>query len=62
MHENEFDFNNEFYSSNLDEMYSYEMCEAYYNHNHNTQDSYEIDDEYARVTYDVQELAYRHYA
>ena len=45
MYENEFEFNNEFYSSTLDEMYSYE-----------------IDDEYARVTYDVQELAYRHYA
>jgi len=66
MYENEFEFNNEFYSTNLDEMYSYEMCEHYEYHNHHNQhemyDTYEMDDEYARDTYDVQELAYRHYA
>ena len=32
MYENEFEFNNEFYSTNLDEMYSYEMCEHYEYH------------------------------
>ena len=60
MYENEFEFNNEFYSSNFDEMYTYEMCESFFFFKQKT--AYEIDDEYARDTYDVQELAYRHYA
>ena len=39
------------------------MCEHYEYHNqHEMYDTYEMDDEYARDTYDVQELAYRHYA
>ena len=37
----------------LDEMYA--MCYA-------QQDTYDLDDEYARDSTDYQELAYRHYA
>ena len=37
-----------------------EMCEHYTSYN--MQDTYELDEEYGRDTYDYNELAYRHYA
>ena len=58
MYETEYEFTYESYTQDLHEMCEYMMRDMY----NNIQDAYEIDDEYARVTYDVQELAYRHYA
>ena len=49
--------NNESYTHDLDEMYEYHMRDTHNHHN-----DYEIDDEYARDTQDIQELAYKHYA
>ena len=50
------------YNSSYD--YSYdldEMCE-HHNASYNMQDTYDLDEDYARDTYDYNELAYRHYA
>ena len=58
MYETEYEFTYESYTHDLHEMCEYMMRDMY----NNVQDAYEIDDEYARDTYDVQELAYRHYA
>ena len=56
-HELQYHYNNESYTYYKDEMY-----EHYVRDTHNTQDTYEIDDEYARDTCDYVELAYKHYA
>ena len=56
-YEFEYEFNNESYTYDLDE-----MCEYYTVSSYNIQDAYEIDDEYARDSCDYNELAYRHYA
>jgi hypothetical protein len=51
---------NDHYVHDLDE-----MCEHYARDTYtlrDTQDTYEIDDEYARDTCDYVELAYKHYA
>ena len=58
-YEIDYSFDNEFYAYDLDEIYEYHM--------HNIQldmhnDTYEIDDEYARDSHDYDALAYRHYA
>lgn len=53
-----YEYNNESYSYNLDEMCEYASQDMQYN----IQDSYEIDDEYARDSCDYNEMAYRHYA
>jgi hypothetical protein len=58
-YEIDYSFNNEFYAYDLDEILEHHM--------HNTQldmhnDTYEIDDEYARDSHDYDALAYRHYA
>lgn len=37
-----------------------EMCEHYTSYN--MQDTYDLDEDYGRDTYDYNELAYRHYA
>ena len=50
------------YTSSYD--YSYdldEMCE-YHNASYNMQDTYDLDEEYARKQTSFQELAYMHYA
>ena len=55
-----YEYNNESYSYDLDE-----MCEQHMVRNHNQfemHDAYETDDEYARDSCDYNELAYRHYA
>ena len=51
--------NNELYTYDLDEMCEYVMRD---HTQYNTQDAYEIDDEYARDSHDYDALAYRHYA
>ena len=59
-YEFEYEFNNESYTYDLDE-----MCEQHMVRNHNQyemHDAYEIDDEYVRDSCDYNELAYRHYA
>ena len=58
-YEFQYEYNNESYTCDLDE-----MCEHHYHHMHNNhiQDAYEIDDEYARDSCDYDALAYRHYA
>ena len=56
-YEFEYEFNNESYTYDLDE-----MCEYYTVSSYNIQDAYEIDDEYARDSCAYNELAYRHYA
>ena len=58
-YEIDYSFDNEFYAYDLDEIYEQHM--------HNIQldlhnDTYEIDDEYARDSHDYDALAYRHYA
>ena len=53
-----YEYNNESYSYDLDEMCEYLMRDTYTH----IQDAYEIDDEYARDSCDYNELAYRHYA
>ena len=58
-YEIDYSFDNEFYAYDLDEIYEHQM--------HNIQldmhnDTYEIDDEYARDSHDYDALAYRHYA
>ena len=58
-YEIDYSFDNEFYAYDLDEIYEQHM--------HNIQldlhnDTYEIDDEYARDSCDYDALAYRHYA
>ena len=51
------DYNTSYdYSYDLDE-----MCE-HHNASYNMQDTYDLDEDYARDTYDYNELAYRHYA
>ena len=51
------DYNTSYdYSYDLDE-----MCE-HHNASYNIQDTYDLDEDYARDTYDYNELAYRHYA
>jgi hypothetical protein len=52
------EMNNESYTYDLVEMCEYHMMRDTYNHHNH----YEIDDEYARDTQDIQELAYKHYA
>jgi hypothetical protein len=52
-----YEYNNESYTLDLDEIY-----EHYIHTSYNTQDTYEIDDEYARDTCDYDALAYKHYA
>ena len=49
------------YTQSYDHSYDLdEMCE---HHNaYNMQDTYDLDEDYARDTYDYNELAYRHYA
>jgi len=39
-----------------------EMCEHYHYTSYNMQDTYDLDEDYGRDTYDYSELAYRHYA
>ena len=57
-YEFEYEYNNESYACDLDE-----MCEHHYHMQYNhIQDAYEIDDEYTRDSCDYNELAYRHYA
>ena len=57
-YEFEYEFNNESYTYDLDEIY-----EHYIHTSYNIQDiTYEIDDEYARDTCDYDALAYKHYA
>ena len=56
-YEIEYEYNNEFYTYDLDE-----MCEYHTTSSYNIQDTYEIDDEYERDSCDYNELAYRHYA
>ena len=51
-----YEHNNESYAMDCEIMY-----EEYVRDSYTQCDGYEIDDEY-RDTYDVQELAYRHYA
>ena len=58
MYETEYEFTYESYTHDLYEMCEYLMRDTY----NNVQDTYEIDDEYARDTCDYNELAYRHYA
>ena len=49
------------YNSSYD--YSYDLDEMCEHHNaYNMQDTYDLDEDYARDTYDYNELAYRHYA
>lgn len=55
-----YEYNNESYSYNLDEMCEYVMRDTH--SQYNVQDTYEIDDEYVRDSCDYNELAYRHYA
>ena len=51
----DYTYSNEYYTYDLDE-----MCD---NHTLDVQlDSYDNDDDYARDSYDYQDLAYRHYA
>ena len=55
----DYTYNNESYAYDIDEMYEHYM--------HNTsqdmqQDTYEMDDDYARDSCDYNEMAYRHYA
>jgi hypothetical protein len=54
------EYNNESYTYDLDEMCEYIMRDNTYTHNHYSH--YEMDDDYARDTQDIQELAYKHYA
>jgi len=62
-YELQYHYNNESYT-----YYKDEICENYARDTytlrdiHNTQDTYEIDDEYARDACDYVELAYKHYA
>ena len=58
MYETEYEFTYESYTHDLYEMCEYLMRDTY----NDVQDTYEIDDEYARDTCDYNELAYRHYA
>ena len=53
-----YEYNNESYTYDLDEMCEYLMRDTYTH----IQDAYEIDDEYARDSCDYNELAYKHYA
>ena len=57
-YEFQYEYNNESYTYDLDEMCEYLMRDTYTH----IQDAYEIDDEYARDSCDYNELAYRHYA
>ena len=57
-YEIDYTYSNEFYAQDLDEIYEYHM----HNTSYNIQDTYEIDDEYARDSHDYDALAYRHYA
>ena len=57
-YEFQYEYNNESYTYDLDEMCDYMMRDTHIN----IQDAYEIDDEYARDSCDYNELAYRHYA
>ena len=47
--------NNEYYAYDLDDIY--EICISTIQ-----EDTYDLDDEYSRDSYDYQDLAYRHYA
>lgn len=42
--------------------YSYDLDEMCAHTSYNMQDTYDLDEDYARDTYDYNELAYRHYA
>lgn len=55
-YEFEHEYNNEFYTYDLDEMVEYHMQAL------DVQDSYDSDDDYARDSCDYDTLAYRHYA
>jgi len=57
-YEIDYAYNNEFYARDLDEIYEHMV----YHTSYNTQDTYEIDDDYARDSQDYDALAYRHYA
>ena len=45
-------------------IWDYEISchDLYENHAYNMQDTYDLDEEYARDSYDYTELAYMHYA
>jgi len=51
----------DYYTYDLDEMCEYHMSNTSRD-THNVQDTYDVDDEYARDTCDYVELAYKHYA
>jgi len=55
-----YEYNNESYTYDLDEMCEYAMRDTHTQYN--MYDAYEMDDEYARDSCDYNELAYRHYA
>ena len=57
-YELDYTYSNEFYAQDLDEIYEYHI----HNTSYTIQDTYEIDDEYARDSHDYDALAYRHYA
>ena len=59
-YEFEYEYNKESYTYDLDEMCEYVMRDTHIQYN--IQDAYEMDDEYARDSFDYNELAYRHYA
>ena len=42
--------------------YSYDLDEMYVHTSYNMQDTYDLDEDYARDTCDYDTLAYRHYA
>ena len=50
------------YTQSYDHSYDLdEMCEHHHT-SYSIQDTYDLDEDYARDTYDYNELAYRHYA
>ena len=55
-----YEYNNESYTYDLDEMCEYAIRDTHTQYN--MYDVYEMDDEYARDSCDYNELAYRHYA
>ena len=61
-YEFQYECNNESYTYDLDEMCESMTRDMYTYTQHNIQDEYEMDDEYARDSCDYNELAYRHYA
>ena len=61
-YEFQYEYNNESYTYELDEMCESMTRDMYTYTQQNIQDEYEMDDEYARDSCDYNELAYRHYA